>query len=81
MANKDFSKLYKIIRNEISKEDKLVKKGKSSTDEERKKLKNKLSKKFDQITSIHKNDPKKLITYKTTLAKYKEKYFVCILIS
>jgi hypothetical protein len=36
--------------------------------------------KFEKIIQIHKNDPKKLITYKNTLAKYKEKYFVCILI-
>jgi hypothetical protein len=36
--------------------------------------------KLVKITKIHKNDPKKLITYKVTLARYKEKYFVCIMI-
>ena len=36
-------------------------------------------KKFVKINKIHKNDPKKLITYKESLIKYKEKYFVCIL--
>jgi hypothetical protein len=35
---------------------------------------------FIKIVKIHKNDPKKLITYKESLAKYSEKYFVCILI-
>jgi len=80
ITNKSFSKLYKTVRNEIDKEDKLVKNNKSSSEEEREKLKNKLMKKFEKITQIHKNDPKKLVTYKNTLAKYKEKYFVCILI-
>jgi len=80
IASNDFSKLYNIIRNEIKKEDKLIKNDKSSSEKEIKLLKNKLSKKFDKITTIHKNDPKKLVTYKKTLAKYKEKYFVCILI-
>ena len=79
ITSKDFSKLYKIVRNEIKKEGKLIKNNKWSSKKEIEALKNKLSKKFDKITVIHKNDPKKLVTYKTTLAKYKEKYFVCIL--
>lgn len=79
ITNKAFSKLYKKIRNEILKEDKLIKNNNWSSEEEREKLRKKLMKKFDKITIIHKNDPKKLVTYKTTLAKYKEKYFVCIL--
>jgi hypothetical protein len=42
-------------------------------------LKEKLLKEFLKITKIHKNDPKKLVTYKESLAKYCDKYFVCIL--
>jgi hypothetical protein len=80
ITNKSFSKLYKIVRDEIKKEEKLIKNNNWSSEKERENLKIKLTKKFDKITTIHKNDPKKLITYKTTLAKYKEKYFVCILI-
>lgn len=80
ITKKEFSKLYKIVRAEIKKEEKLIKNNNWSSQEEREKLKNKLIKKFDRITVIDKNDPKKLVTYKTTLAKYREKYFVCILI-
>ena len=81
ITNNLFSKLYKKVRNEINKEDKKIKNNTQSLKKEREELKNKLIKEFDKITAIHKNDPKKLVTYKNTLAKYKEKYFVCILIS
>ena len=80
ITNKEFSKLYKIVRDEIKKEEKLIKNNNWSSEKEIGILKDKLMKRFDKITTIHKNDPKKLITYKNTLAKYKEKYFVCILI-
>ncbi len=80
ITSNDFSKLYKKIRDEIKKEKKLIKNNKPSSEDEVKSLKNKLMKKFNKIIAIHKNDPKKLVTYKTTLAKYSEKYFVCILI-
>ena len=42
-------------------------------------LKNKLSDKLKKITKIHNDDPKKLITYKNSLERYSNKYFVCIL--
>jgi hypothetical protein len=58
----------------------LIKNNKASTEEEREKLKQKLVKKLEKIYIHHKNDPKKLINYKNTLARYKEKYFVCILV-
>jgi transposase len=80
ITNKGFSKLYKKIRNEILKEEKLIKNNNPSNENEREKLKNKLLKKFEKIIVVHKDDPKKLVSYKSTLAKYKEKYFVCILI-
>ncbi len=35
---------------------------------------------FEKIAIIHENDPTKLITYKTSLLKNKEKYFVCSLV-
>jgi hypothetical protein len=80
ITSKEFSKLYKIIREEIKKENLLVKNNNPSNEEQRIELKNKLMKKFEKITTIHKNDPKKLVTYKNTLSKYIKKYFVCILI-
>ena len=77
---KEFSKLYFKLRNEIRKEDINIEKWNASDKNKLKDLADKLMKKFIKITKIHKNDPKKLITYKESLAKYKEKYFVCILI-
>lgn len=74
ITHKEFAKLYGKVREEIKKE-----KEKSTSEESRKKLKNKLLKIFEKITKIHKDDPKKLITYKESLWKYKDKYFVCIL--
>lgn len=76
----EFSKLYSTLRCEIKKEDSRIEKWSPSNQEELQKLSDKLMKKFIKITKIHKNDPKKLITYKESLARYKEKYFVCILI-
>lgn len=76
---KQFSKLYKKVRDEIKKEEKRIQNATPSREEERMILKEKLLKKFNIITKIHPSDPKKLITYKNTLAKYREKYFVCIM--
>lgn len=76
----EFKKLYSKVRNEIKKEEVRIEKWNSSNEEEKEKLKNKLMNKLLKITKIHKNDPKKLITYKDTITKYIEKYFVCILI-
>lgn len=80
ITSKDFSKLYKQIRDEIEKENKRIKNNLPSTEEQREELKEKLKKKLEKICKIHKNDPKKLITYKTTITKYIDKYFVCILL-
>jgi len=76
---KKFSELYSKVRDEIKKEEIRIKKWKASNKDELQKLADKLMKKFVKINKIHKNDPKKLITYKESLIKYKEKYFVCIL--
>jgi hypothetical protein len=80
IAYEKFSKLYFELRNEIKNEEVRIEKWNPSNQNELEKLVNKLMKKFIKITKIHKNDPKKLVTYKESLAKYKEKYFVCILI-
>jgi len=77
---KKITKLYSELRDEKRKENIRIEKWNFSNQDKLEKLKSKLMKKFIQITKIHKNDPKKLITYKDTLARYKEKYFVCILI-
>lgn len=76
----EFNKLYSKVRDEIEKEKNRIEKWKASTKEEREKLKDKLMLELLKISKIHKNDPKKLITYKESLSKYAEKYFVCILI-
>ena len=76
----EFSKLYSKVRHEIKKEYMRIKKEKPSNKEKLEKLKNRLINKLIKITKIHKNDPKKLVTYKKTITKYIEKYFVCILI-
>ncbi|MDP2090341.1 MAG: transposase [Candidatus Gracilibacteria bacterium] len=81
ITSNEFSKLYKAVRDEIKKEDLLVKNNNPSPDEQRMELKNRLMKKFEKIVTINKNDPKKLVTYKNTLSKYREKYFVCILMT
>jgi len=80
LTYKKFSKLYSEFRIQIKKENIKREKWNSSNQDELEKLADKLMKKFITITKIHKNDPKKLITYKESLARYKEKYFVCILI-
>ena len=79
-TSKAFSKLYKELREEIKKEEERIKKQIPSTEKEREKLKEKLKSKLSNIIKVHKEDPKKLVTYKTTIAKYIDKYFVCILI-
>ena len=71
---KKFSKLYTRVRDETKKE-----KDHPTNDEYRKNLKDELMKQLEILTLSHKDDPPKLITYKTTLWKYREKYFVCIL--
>jgi hypothetical protein len=79
-TSKAFSKLYKQLREEIEKEKIRIQNNIPSTKEEREKLKEKLKSKLSKIIKIHKKDPKKLVTYKTTISKYIDKYFVCILI-
>lgn len=75
----DFSKLYSVVRNEIIKEEMRIEKDKASTKEDREKLKSKLLKKLLKIAKVNRKDPQKLKTYKETLTKYADKYFVCIL--
>ena len=77
---KKFSKLYKDLRDELEKEEKRIQIWKASSKEKLEELKNNLSKRLEVITKIHKDDPKKLITYKNSLNRYSDKYFVCILI-
>lgn len=74
VAHTAFSLLYTRVRDELKKE-----KENPTSQSEREKLKEELMDHFKEITRIHPNDPQKLITYKTTLWKYREKYFVCIL--
>lgn len=74
-----FSTLYKQLRKELKDEDKKVKNNYPSSKEKRQILKDTLQTKLEKIVEINENDPKKLITYKTTIAKYIDKYFVCIL--
>lgn len=71
----EFGKLYERIRDEMKKEME-----QPTNDIQRGKLKEELMERFEEITIIHSDDPVKLITYKTTLLKNKEKYFVCILV-
>ena len=78
-TSEDFSKLYARVRKEMKKEESRIEKWNESNEEEMQELKNKLMEKFLKIAKVNKNDPKKLITYKETLARYCEKYFVCIL--
>lgn len=80
ITHNEFSKLYRRVRSEIWKEEKRIKNNSPSHQIEREELRDKLLKKFEELTKIHKDDPKKLVNYKNTLSKYKEKYFVCILI-
>jgi len=71
----EFAKLYERVRDEMKKEIE-----QSTDDIQRWKLKDELMGQFEKIAIIHENDPTKLITYKTSLLKNKEKYFVCILV-
>jgi hypothetical protein len=69
-----FATLYTRVRDEIKKETE-----QPTSEIQREQLKEELMKQLECITQLHPDDPKKLITYKTTLWKYREKYFVCIL--
>ena len=74
-----FSRLYRNLRNEISKEERRIQCWKGLNAEQLEDTKNQLSKRLKIITKVHKDDPQKLITYKNSLNRYSEKYFVCIL--
>ncbi|NCD07613.1 MAG: hypothetical protein EOL97_16005 [Spirochaetia bacterium] len=78
-TSKDFSRVYKQVREEIQEEEKRIQANKASTKEQREKTKEKLKSKLEKVIKIHRDDPKKLVTYKNTIAKYIDKYFVCIL--
>jgi transposase len=74
ITHEAFSLLYTRVRDELKKE-----KEHPTNTLEKEELKEELMNELKEITQIQPNDPQKLVTYKTTLWKYREKYFVCIL--
>lgn len=66
----EFKSLYNDLSEELEKEFNF---------KERQKIKEKLSKRFDEISIEKENEPKKLTSIKLGLRKNKEKYFTCLL--
>lgn len=79
-THKAFKKIYQSVREFVQTENTKIDKNIPSTWEEKQDFKNKCIKKLETVLKIHTNDPKKLITYKKTMSKYIDKYFVCILV-